>query len=114
MKTTSFISLAVSIIAVLVLLENRAQTQESHPRARYEYASVRFMGGENVVVVWPDGKVEQLSKLQPTKRPGIADQRLYYFTIALNLLSQKGFEPAAIPSVEPKADDLFMRRLVQN
>ena len=114
MKDASLISVAAVMIAVLFFVQNRARTEEQRPSARYEYASVRFMGGEKAVIVWPDGKVESLATLHSAKRPDIADQRLYYFTIALNLLSQKGFEPAAIPSVEPKPDDLFMRRRIPN
>ena len=102
------------MVTAVFLIQNRARTQETRPRGHYEYASVRFMGGERVVVVWPSGKVEPLSNLLSTKRPDIADQRLYYFTVALNLLSQQGFEPATVPSVEPKPDDLFLRRLVSN
>ena len=102
------------MVAAVFLTQNRARTEETRPRGHYEYASVRFMGGDKVVVVWPGGKVEPLSSLHTTKRPDIADQRLYYFTVALNLLSQQGFEPATIPSVEPKPDDLFLRRLVSN
>src|SRR5215475_4715701 len=112
MKTTSLISIAVILVAAVFLTQNRARTEETRPRGHYEYASVRFMGGDKVVVVWPSGKVEPLSSLHTTKRPDIADQRLYYFTVALNLLSQQGFEPATIPSVEPKPDDLFLRRPV--
>lgn len=114
MKITPLVSVAVIVFAAVFSVQMRARTEEQRPRGHYEYASVRFMGGEKVVVVWPDGKVEPLSSLHSAKRPDIADQRLYYFTIALNLLSQRGFEPATIPSVEPKPDDLFVRRLVSN
>lgn len=110
MKKLLPLSLAAIGITAWLLIGHRANTAEPTIEPRWEYASVRFMGGDKVVVVWPDGKVEPLSALHKDKRPGIADERLYHLTIALNALSKLGFEPATIPSVEPKPDDLFLRR----
>jgi len=101
---------AFLIVIIIFGFEERARTAEQHPTQVYEYATVRFMGGGRTSFVWPDGKVEKLIDLNPAKRPDTADERMFYLTIAMNVLAQKGFEPATIPSLETHTDDIWVRR----
>jgi len=56
-----------------------------------EYASVRFMGDESGIV-WPDGNVTKVQTQSGLKKPKEADNRMFWLTISMNIMSKKGFE----------------------
>ena len=97
--------------AVVMFLQSKGHSAETPSAPSYEYATVRFMGGGKTSFVWPDGKVEKLSDLSQLKRPDTADERMFYLTVAINILAKRGFEPVAIPSLETHSDDIWTRRL---
>lgn len=57
---------------------------------------------ERTSIVWPDGKVENVMSLagKPNfsngteKYPRNTDYRMYWLTVAMNLMAQRGFELA--------------------
>lgn len=67
--------------------------------SRFEYASVRFME-ERTSIVWPDGTVENVMTLAGKGKPGSpsekfpkgSDFRMYWLTVAMNIMGQRGFE----------------------
>jgi hypothetical protein len=105
------LSLAI-IAATAFCLKGQNVSAAGQPSRKYEYVAIRFMGGDKACVIWPDGRAERIGDLVPTKRPGLADERMFQLCIAINHLAKQGFEPAALPSVAPSPDDLWLRRQV--
>jgi hypothetical protein len=101
---------AVAIMLVVFAFQDKAGPAEQRVKQAYEYASIRFVPGGRTIIMWPDGTTDKLSDLNTTKDPDNLDERLYYLTLAVNLLAQKGFEPALIPSLPPDANDVWVRR----
>ena len=63
-----------------------------------EYATVRFME-ERTSIIWADGTVENVMDIAAKKKfeggekyPKGSDFRMYWLTIAMNHMSQRGFE----------------------
>lgn len=87
----SFIGRFGSILALLWLLGVGLVAAETPPSATTnEFASVRF-DNDNTCIVWPDGSVEKVTELAGKKEPGSADIRIWYLTVAMNLMAKKGF-----------------------
>jgi hypothetical protein len=106
----SFLKLSFIVLAVFVV------TAAAHAveRITYEYASFSSMGTKSSII-WPDGSVLRLE--DKFKRPGEANEKMFYVTMALNVLAQRGYEPY-VGSTTPMAfnagheDDLIFRRVV--
>src|SRR5438045_197831 len=84
--------LVTCAIAIVMWKPKAAFSQEVGHLHRYEYASVRYMGGQQTTFNWPDGTSEKLSSLSKVKRPNNSDERMFYLTIAVNILASKGYE----------------------
>jgi len=69
-----------------------------------EYASVRFMGDESSIV-WPDGNVTKVQTQSGLKKPKEADNRMFWLTISMNIMSKQGFEFVYMDDA-----DVIMRR----
>ena len=96
MKNT-FLILGAAVAVMFLATQPFAWTQNKEAgEPAYEYLSVRFMGGDKAVIHWPDGTAEPSNKHFKQKRPDFADERMFYLTAALNLLSQKGWVPASL------------------
>ncbi len=111
-KLTLIPSLLILLLLATIAAQHAVHSSETYSAPVYEYASVRFMGGEKTSIVWPDGEAQPLSQFNPARRPDGADDRMFHLTLAMNILAQRGFEPVAIPSIEPHSDDIWARRLV--
>ena len=103
-KPTIVILITCGAILALTLLTTRSQEAAGQPkvsdsRSVFEYASARFME-EKTSIVWPDGKVENVLVLNGSKKfdngsekyPKGADYRMYWLTIAMNIMARQGFE----------------------
>jgi hypothetical protein len=101
---------AILLLIIFFAFQDKAVPPEWRGKPTYEYASVRFVPGGRTIIMWPDGTTDKLGDLNTTKDPDNVDERLYYLTLAVNLLAQKGFEPALIPSLPPDGNDVWMRR----
>ena len=55
-----------------------------------EYASVRF-DGELTCITWQDGSVQKVSNDSKSREIGNADPRIWHLTVAMNIMSKKGF-----------------------
>ena len=104
MKTPTIIALSVcgGILAAALFTassqEAAQQRRESSARPILEYASVRFME-ERTSITWPDGTVESVFELSGKPKfqggdryPKGADYRMYWLTIAMNIMAKKGYE----------------------
>jgi hypothetical protein len=84
----------------------------SHPVI--EYATVRFMT-EKTSIVWPDGSVENVMATSGKtkfddwgeKYPKGSDYRMYWLTVAMNIMGKRGFE-----FVHMDGPDVVMKRQV--
>lgn len=76
----------------------------------YEYVGVRYLSGDRVMIVFPDGTPKLLSELTKYKRPNWADDRIFNLSIAMNYLAKQGYEPIRSPTGNPDKDDVWMRR----
>jgi len=80
--------------------------------ATYEYASVRFTE-DKTCIVWPGGKTENVFELSGKAKfdgwnehyPKGADFRMYWLTVAMNIMGKRGFE-----LVHMEGPDVVMRR----
>ena len=103
----------LTLIAVgSIFVYTAARSAEDTSTVHYEYASVRYQGGQKTSIVWPDGRVEKISNLNNAKRPDTADERMFYLTIAVNLLAKQGFEFVNVPMLG-NPDDIFARRAIR-
>jgi hypothetical protein len=104
-----------ALVILLIAFSSGYQTrcQEPVKPLVYEYASIRFMGGQRTCITWPDGTVEKLSSLSTQKRPETADERMFYLTIAVNILAKRGFEFTNVPMLG-NPDDIFGRKLAKS
>jgi len=114
---------AAGLFAVVLssaFLTTRSQDAKS-PRSMIsgstlEYATVRFME-ERTSIVWPDGKVENVIELAGKRRfengsekyPKGSDYRMYWLTVAMNVMAQRGFELAHMHD-----NDVVMKRSVMH
>lgn len=95
--------------------QDAASPQSSQPAtAKVEYASVRFME-ERTSIVWPDGTVDNVLALAKNtkftntteKYPKGTDYRMYWLTVAMNIMAQRGFELAHMHEA-----DVVMKRQI--
>lgn len=114
-----FISACLSALAfaAITLRPNAQENIKPNTASRIvEYATVRF-AEERTSIVWPDGSVEKVMETVPQKKfnngseryPKDADYRMYWMTIAMNLMAQRGYE---IVSLNDR--DLVMKRLLRS
>lgn len=79
-----------------------------------EYATVRFMQ-EKTSIVWPDGAVENVMAASGKQKfdnggekyPKGSDYRMYWLTVAMNIMGNRGFE-----FVYMDGPDVVMKRQV--
>jgi hypothetical protein len=83
----------------------------------YEYASFSSMGTKSCIV-WPDGTVLHLA--DKFKRPSDTNEKMYYETMAFNVLDQQGYvlysgdyTPMNAPFSVGHEDDLMFRRPIK-
>ncbi len=118
MKKSTIVSLTVCGVLlvgtlVTVLSQETARQPKSTASPTFEYASVRFME-EKTSIVWPDGTVENVMALTGKRKfengnekyPKGADYRMYWLTVAMNVMAQRGFELAHMHE-----NDAVMKRL---
>lgn len=120
MRLSSLISVSACTVLLLgIIVTARSQGNAAAPGPQkgqpvFEYASVRFME-ERTSIVWPDGSVENVLQLNGRtkfvntgeKYPKGSDYRMYWLTIAMNIMGQRGFELAHMQD-----NDVVMRRAV--
>lgn len=120
MKWKAIILLACGALAVAGVVFNlKGQEARGVPKEvvntpAIEYGSVRFME-ENTSIVWPDGTVENVMILsgkqtfnnKGEKYPKGADYRMYWLTVAMNIMGRRGFE-----FVHMNGPDVIMKRQV--
>jgi hypothetical protein len=111
------ISIIVVILAIITLRPTAQEGVKPNGAPRVaEYATVRF-AEERTSIVWPDGSVEKIMELIPQKKfnngseryPKDADYRMYWMTMAMNHMAQRGFE---IVSLNDR--DLVMKRSLRS
>jgi hypothetical protein len=106
--------LAAGALFNAVPQETRGPSKETGGNPVCEYASVRFME-ERTSIVWPDGTVENVMALNgkqkfdngSEKYPKGADYRMYWLTVAMNIMGQRGFD-----FVYMNGPDVVMKRQV--
>lgn len=122
MKTKTITALAIGgILLLATLLKGVSQEAAQRPKdtishPTFEYASARFMA-EKTSIVWPDGSVENVLALSgktkfdngSEKYPKGTDYRMYWLTMAMNIMGKRGFELAHMADA-----DVVMRRQVTN
>ncbi len=101
-KTILFAALAVFLVAALP--SGVCEDTGNHPV--YEYATVRFMGADTSII-WPDGNTDKVTGLSSKARPETADTRMFYLTLAMNIMGKKGFT-----LVHMEGSDVVMMRVV--
>lgn len=121
MKTKTIAALTIGGALLLTTWFNAIPQETTRPSTSTigfptcEYASVRFME-ERTSIVWPDGKVENVLELSGKtkfdntreKYPKGADYRMYWLTIAMNIMAKRGFELAHMAD-----NDVVMKRQVR-
>ncbi len=94
------VTIVVAGMLVKVIAQDTKEPLKQADRAPViEYASVRFME-EKTSIVWPDGTAENVmaasSKLKldngNEKYPKGSDYRMYWLTVAMNMMGKRGFE----------------------
>jgi hypothetical protein len=101
-KTILFTTLAVLLLVALP--GGVCQETGNHPV--YEYATARFMGADTSII-WPDGNSDKVVGLSSKARPETADTRMFYLTLAMNIMGKRGFS-----FVHMEGSDLVMQRVV--
>jgi hypothetical protein len=101
MKRIIPLIVAIASILLMITLKPNAQEAKSNQSAAPRiggYATIRFME-ERTSIVLPDGTVETVMDLVPKKKfdggekyPKGSDYRMYWLTIAMNQLAQRGYE----------------------
>lgn len=91
MNTSTKLCLYIILFTLFVI--GGVSAQDSAKPVIYEYASVRF-DGEKTCIVWQDGSVDRVTSLIGTKDYEPADKRIWYLTVAFNIMSKRGFEPS--------------------
>jgi hypothetical protein len=102
MKKPLVISLLVIVITILSF---RLIAETPGTSGAVEYATLRWAGRENSVLIRPNGKVEPLRSVFQNKAPDRVDERTYYMTMALNAAAKEGFE-----LVEATPDEWILKR----
>jgi hypothetical protein len=105
--------LVIAIGLVFIATKLFAQAPPAFGPLRYEYASIRHMGGEKTTVHWPDGKISKIAEMTEAKRPKDSDERLWCLNMVMNLLAKQGYEPVDMPTLNRDANDLWVRRPVR-
>ena len=98
----------------VVAQETRGSLKDAASTPVVEYASVRFMD-EKTSIVWPDGTVENVMASNGKqkfdnggeKHPKGADYRMYWLTVAMNIMGKRGFD-----FVYMNGPDVVMKRQV--
>lgn len=120
MKLKTIMGLAIGGVLLTITLfkavsqETAQQTRVTVINPKFEYATVRFME-ERTSIVWPDGTVENVFALNGKtkfdngneKYPKGTDYRMYWLTVAMNIMAQRGFELALLAD-----HDVIMKRQV--
>jgi hypothetical protein len=104
----------LTMIFTALSQETAPQPKGASTRTIFEYATARFME-EKTSIVWPDGIVENVMLLNGKKKfdngsekyPKGADYRMYWLTVSMNIMGQRGFE-----FVHMEGHDLVMKRQV--
>jgi hypothetical protein len=92
MKKITFVVVLVAV-SFFGLPFFKSRAAEGDTVQAVEYATMRWDGRDNSYVVRPNAKVESLKTLfERYPRPERVDERIYFTTIAMNALSQEGFE----------------------
>ena len=86
-KSLSIIGL-VALTMVFWLLP-AAKAADTNSRAVYEYASFSSMGTKSSII-WPDGSVLRIE--DKYKRPSDANEKMFYETMAYNILAREGYD----------------------
>lgn len=87
-RRTSF---RIGALSTSALASGVTLAQSAQPEQAFEYASARF-DNDTTCIVWPDGSVEKVATTIGRKDPGTADIRIWYLTVAMNLMARKGFQ----------------------
>ena len=98
-STLSVTMVVIFLACTFRLIGQEKERNPPRPEAAIgEYATVRFME-ERTSIVWPDGTVENVMELVPKKKfeggekyPKSSDYRMYWLTIAMNYMAQRGYE----------------------
>jgi hypothetical protein len=99
MKLPSVVCL-VALLLIATLSLNNASSQDTAPRhTAYEYASVRF-DGASTCIVWQDGTIDKVTAVVGKKTYEPADMRIWYLTVAMNIMAKKGFVALIIDNSE--------------
>jgi len=78
----------------------------------FEYVAIHYMGGDRVMIVFPDGTPKLLSDLTKYNRPKWTDDRMFNLSIAVNYLAKQGYEPTVAGHFD--VNDVWMRRDLKN
>ncbi|MGB0583065.1 MAG: hypothetical protein ACPGVU_25555, partial [Limisphaerales bacterium] len=102
----------VVFVAGLVHVHSQSQSGRKQVANSFEYASARFME-QRTTIFWPDGTVQNVMDTKGKKKfpggeyyPKNTDYRMYWLTVAINMMSQRGYE-----LVHMKDNDVLMKRL---
>ena len=88
------IILLITIITVLVGMAMLTKAQDKPTTIQhFEYVAIHYMGGDRVMIVFPDELSKLLSELTKYNRPKWADDRMFNLSVAVNYLAKQGYEP---------------------
>lgn len=111
------IILTLLAFGIVIASIDISRAQENVAVQHYEYASFSSMGNKSCIV-WPDGTVLHLA--DKFKRPSDTNEKMFYETMALNLMDKEGymlwsgnFTPMNAPFNFGHEDDLMFRRLLK-
>jgi hypothetical protein len=111
-KTFLMFSVIIGIVFGMGAITLAKAQDKLSATQRYEYVGVRYLSGDRVMIVFPDGTPKLLSDLMKYKRPNWADDRIFNLSLAVNYLAKQGYEPIVSPTGNPDKDDVWMRRAV--
>ena len=96
---------AIAIVAFAVI-QLRAADRPAEALHKFEYATIRWSGLENMHVIRPSGEVEFVGpQLAKVNRPNRVDSRSFYMNMIMNALAKEGYEFVGISN-----DDAVMKR----
>jgi hypothetical protein len=107
MKTKIYSSLIASLV-LMVIVTKLFAAEPNEPR-RYEYATIRWSGKENIQIIRPDGEVEFVSyEIRKARKPEKSDERTFYMNVVLNTVAKEGYELAAI-----SGDEMILKKILK-
>jgi hypothetical protein len=98
--------LLVSALSIAVLYLAKSWAAEPTTFQIAEFATIRWGGRDNTMLIRPNGKVEKLRPLfEQYRRPDGVDDRAFYMSIAMNTIAREGYDFAGMTH-----DEIVMRR----